>query len=131
MIQVISFGYGHGAPPAADVLYDLRALLHNPHHDPALRTLTGLDQAVFDHVMATPGAVRLAFAAVATTRGLVEDTGANIIVAWGCTGGRHRSVALARHLSGLLLATDATVTLEHRDVHRELLPPGVHSRPRA
>ena len=129
-IRIISFGYGHGQPPTADLTYDLRALLRNPFHDPALKTLTGLDEQVYNHVMATPGADRLAFNAVATARGLAEDTGADVTIAWGCTGGRHRSVGLARASHELLRAAGDAATIEHRDVDEDLLPAGLHNRPR-
>ncbi|MEU2441833.1 RNase adapter RapZ [Streptomyces rubradiris] len=128
MIRIISFGYGHAPAPTADLVLDVRALLRNPFHDPALKTLTGLDQEVYDHVRDTPGAERLAFNAVATARGLAEDTGADVTVAWGCTGGRHRSVGLARLSYELLLGVGADVTIEHRDVDQALLPAGVHNR---
>ncbi|MYW69087.1 NUDIX domain-containing protein [Streptomyces sp. SID8379] len=127
-ISIVSFGYGHGQPPTADLTYDLRALLRNPFHDEKLKTLTGLDEAVYDHVMTTPGADRLAFNAVATARGLAEDTGTDVTMAWGCTGGRHRSVALARLAHELLRGVGDEVTVEHRDVDKALLPAGVHNR---
>lgn len=130
MIRIVSFGYGHGSPPAADITYDLRAVLHNPHHDPALRDLTGLDAAVYDHVMATPGAQRLAIQATRTARHLTADTSTDLVIGWACTGGRHRSVALARRMHDLLHGLGVPVEVEHRDVYRQLLPPGVHSRPR-
>ncbi|MFE7056029.1 hypothetical protein ACFVAO_12525 [Streptomyces californicus] len=129
-IRIISFGYGHAEPPVADLVVDLRALLRNPFHDPALKTLTGLDQQVYDHVMTTPGAERLAVNTVATARGLAEDTGADVTIAWGCTGGRHRSVGLARASYELLRDVGDEVTIEHRDVELDLLPAGVHNRPR-
>jgi RNase adaptor protein for sRNA GlmZ degradation len=129
-VRIISFGYGHGTPPVADVTYDLRALLHNPHHDPAMRELTGLDQTVYDHVMATAGASRLADHAARTAMALAEDTRTDITVAWGCTGGRHRSVGLARRTAEVLGAFGVAVTIEHRDAARDLLPPGSHARPR-
>jgi RNase adaptor protein for sRNA GlmZ degradation len=130
MIRIVSFGYGHGAPPAADITYDLRAVLHNPHHDPAMRDLTGLDDVVYDHVMTTPGARQLAVNATRTARRLAADTGTDLVIGWACTGGRHRSVALARRMQDLLQGMGIPVTVEHRDVYRQLLPAGVHARPR-
>ncbi|MFL4497578.1 hypothetical protein ACJ6WD_41030 [Streptomyces sp. VTCC 41912] len=127
-IRIISFGYGHGPTPTADLVVDLRALLRNPFHNPELKHRTGLDQEVYDHVMNTPGAERLAVNAVATARGLAEDTGADVTIAWGCTGGRHRSVGLARLSYELLLAAGDEATIEHRDVGQDLLPAGVHNR---
>ncbi|MFD6915223.1 hypothetical protein [Streptomyces virginiae] len=128
MLRIISFGYGHGPVPTADVVFDLRALLRNPFQDPALKDLTGLDQEVYDHVMNTSGADRLALNAVATARGLAQDTGADVTIAWGCTGGRHRSVGLARASYEMLRAVGDEATIEHRDVHLPLLPAGVHNR---
>jgi UPF0042 nucleotide-binding protein len=127
-IHIVSFGYGHGPAPTADLVFDLRALLRNPFKDPQLKHLTGLDAAVYDHVMTTAGAERLAFNAVATARGLAEDTGADVTIAWGCTGGRHRSVGLARASYELLRAAGDQATIEHRDVGQDLLPAGVHNR---
>lgn len=127
-VHVVSFGYGHGPVPDADLVVDLRALLRNPFHDPALKHRTGLDRAVYDHVMATPGAQRLAVNAVATARSLAEDTGREVTLAWGCVGGRHRSVGLARAAAKLLNDCGVEVTLEHRDVDQPLLPAGAHRR---
>ncbi|HWU08449.1 MAG TPA: RNase adapter RapZ [Streptomyces sp.] len=129
-IRIISFGYGHAPAPEADLVFDLRALLRNPFHNPELKHGTGLDQEVYDHVRDTPGAERLAFNAVATARGLAGDTGADVTLAWGCTGGRHRSVGLARLSHELLLGVGEEGTIEHRDVAKALLPAGVHNRPR-
>ncbi|MET9366068.1 RNase adapter RapZ [Streptomyces sp. NPDC006632] len=129
-IRIVSFGYGHGPTPTADLVLDLRAVLSNPFHNPELKHRTGLDQEVYDHVMTTPGAERLAFNAVVTARGLAEDTGTGITIAWGCTGGRHRSVGLARASYELLRDIGEEVTIEHRDVDKELLPAGVHNRAR-
>ena len=83
MIRIVSFGYGHGPAPTADMVIDLRALLRNPFHNPELTHRTGLDQEVYDHVRDTPGAERLAFNAVVTARGLAEDTSADVTIAWG------------------------------------------------
>ncbi|KAB2587719.1 RapZ C-terminal domain-containing protein [Streptomyces arboris] len=130
MIRIVSFGYGHGPAPTADLVLDLRALLRNPFHNPELKHRTGLDPQVYDHVVTTPGAGRLALNVVTTARSLTQDTGADVTVAWGCTGGRHRSVGLARASYELLRDVGAAVTIEHRDVHQGLLPAGVHNRPR-
>ncbi|MFI9019494.1 hypothetical protein ACIGZI_36300 [Streptomyces griseus] len=129
-ISIVSFGFGHAPAPTADLVLDLRALLRNPHHDPEMRHRTGLDQDVYDHVMNTPGAQRLAHHVAATARSLADDTGADVTIAWGCTGGRHRSVGLARAMYELLRDLDVPVTIDHRDIDRELLPAGVHNRRR-
>ncbi|WP_030753178.1 RNase adapter RapZ, partial [Streptomyces sp. NRRL S-31] len=128
MIRIISFGYGHGPAPTADLTFDLRALLRNPFHDPELKHRTGLDQEVYDHVRNTPGAERLAANVVTTARVLAEETGADVTIGWGCTGGRHRSVGLARLSYELLCEAGDEATVEHRDVDLALLPAGVHNR---
>ncbi|WP_433894819.1 RapZ C-terminal domain-containing protein [Streptomyces sp. CA-111067] len=131
-VRIISFGYGHGEPPVADITYDLRALLRNPHHDPAMRERTGLDGDVYDHVLETPGADRLALAATTTAQQLLVDTRADVVtVAFGCTGGRHRSVAMARRTALYIVNRYGIRTqTEHRDVAKDLLSPGIHSRER-
>jgi UPF0042 nucleotide-binding protein len=130
-VRIISFGYGHAPAPIADVTYDLRALLRNPFADPALREHTGLDDDVYAHVLDTPGAERLALAATTTAQQLLLDTHTVVTIAFGCTGGRHRSVALARRTAHYLEGAFCTrVEIEHRDVAKELLPAGVHSRER-
>ncbi|WP_119580661.1 RapZ C-terminal domain-containing protein [Streptomyces europaeiscabiei] len=128
-IRIVSFGYGHAPAPTADLVFDLRALLRNPFHNPELKHRTGLDQEVYDHVWDTPGAERLAFNAVATARSLAEDTGTDVTMAWGCTGGRHRSVGLARLAHELLLGVGDEATIEHRDVDQDLLPAGFTTGP--
>lgn len=121
MITVVSFGYGHGTPPEADVTLDTRRLLRNPSADPRMRELTGLDDPVRLHVLDTPGAVRL----VEDTADLVSDlhhlTGGPVTVAIGCVGGRHRSVALAEELAGVLRRDGVKTEVEHRDVHRPVI----------
>jgi UPF0042 nucleotide-binding protein len=128
MITVVSFGYGHGQPPVAEVTYDLRTILRNPFHDPELKNLTGLDDAVYTHVLETRGAEPLAQVVAWMAVGLGEYSGADITLAFGCVGGRHRSVGLARRTHEILLLTNRPVAIEHRDVDKPLLPPGLHSR---
>ncbi|WP_262703816.1 MULTISPECIES: RapZ C-terminal domain-containing protein [Streptomyces] len=128
-VTFLSFGYAQpGHPPTAEVTYDLRILLRNLHHDPRLAEMTGLDQAVYEHVMATPGAQRLAHHAAATARDAMEDTGRAIVIAFGCIGGRHRSVALARRTHQLLHDAGIPAETEHCDVDR-LQPVGAHPTP--
>lgn len=126
-IRLISFGYGHTAKgvPTAEVTYDVSGRkFRNPFHDPALKQLTGLDQAVYDHVRATPGIEVLAQSAAAAAIGLVDETGGDVVLAFGCIGGRHRSVGLARRTAELLELSGRQVEVEHRDVGEPLLPAG-------
>lgn len=120
-IFLTSFGFGHGTPPPAEHIFDLRDALHNPHHDPAMRTKTGLDPDVRAHVLSTPGA--LAFGELMIRVVTDEDA---LTVAIGGVGGRHRSVALAQHVAERLASLNYEVQVVHRDVDKPLLPSRAH-----
>lgn len=123
-VRIISFGFGHGAPPEADIVIDVRKSLRNPHDDPALRELTGLDERVRQHVLDTPGAMTLLHQVAATASGLAAAIQQTVTVAWGCSGGRHRAVALAEETAALVWASGADIVqVEHRDVDKPLLAP--------
>jgi len=135
-IRIVSFGYGHRAKgvPSADVTYDVSGRrFRNPFHDPALKELTGLEQAVYDHVRATPGTEALARNAASTAIVLAGEThgDGDVVLAFGCIGGRHRSVGLARLTAQFLELAGHEAEIEHRDVHEPLLPAGAHSRTEA
>ncbi|MBZ3909406.1 RapZ C-terminal domain-containing protein [Streptomyces acidiscabies] len=143
LLRVISFGFGHIgtldettgaplAPPQADITLDLRRVLRNPHHDPAMRYLTGLDEVVYEHVRSTPGAESLAYNTALATHILMDQAHpAEFTVAAGCAGGRHRAVGMARMVHGALMeysrAGAYRVELIHRDVHRPVLPSSKHA----
>ncbi len=98
-----SFAYRRGVPPDADFVFDAR-VLPNPHWDPVLRPLSGRDHAVRDHLDAQADVVAYADQVAAFLDGwlprLRTDTRSYATVAFGCTGGRHRSVYLAERLAG-------------------------------
>lgn len=121
MITVVSFGYGHAPAPEADITIDTRRRLRNPSADPRMRELTGLDDPVRLHVLGTPGAVRLVEDTADLAADLQQLTGGPVTVAIGCVGGRHRSVALAEELAGVLRRDGVKTTVEHRDVHRPVI----------
>jgi RNase adapter protein RapZ len=121
-LTMLSFGYKHGLPVDADVILDCR-LLPNPHWIPELRPLTGLDDAVRDYVFAQAGAPEFLDAAMGLLRryeqGYVGEGKHYATIAIGCTGGRHRSVAISNELAKRMRADGVEVQLSHRDVGRE------------
>jgi len=121
-LTMVSFGYKHGLPVDADVVIDCR-LLPNPHWVPELRPLTGTDPEVRDYVFSQPGAPEFLDAAGALLRryeqGYVGEGKHYATIAVGCTGGRHRSVAVSTELAERLRADGVEVQLTHRDVERD------------
>lgn len=116
-VNVLSFGYRLGIPPEADLVFDVRCL-PNPYYDDALRTLTGLDAPVAAYVWRDGTAQKLLDRLLDLIRFLVplyRQDRAELTVAVGCTGGRHRSVAMAKALSDALGGGELTVTVAHRD----------------
>ncbi|MGN6272849.1 MAG: RNase adapter RapZ [Protaetiibacter sp.] len=122
-LTVLSFGFKYGLPPDADMVADLR-FLPNPYWVPELSPLTGQDDAVREFVLSQPDAPEFlehyvaALAAVAD--GYRRENKRHATIAMGCTGGKHRSVAMAeevaRHLRSL---PGVSVTVRHRDLGRE------------
>ena len=119
---VISFGYKYGLPVDADLVVDCR-FLPNPHWVPELRPLTGKDPAVRDYVLAQTGAVPLldAYSQVLGLigEGYLREGKRYATIAVGCTGGKHRSVAMAEELSARLAASGVDASVVHRDLGRE------------
>jgi len=119
VVTVISFGYKLGVPLDADVVFDLR-FLPNPHYVRELRPLSGKDGPVRDYVMASSGAaefLRHLFDFLDFMLPLYAREGkAYLTIALGCTGGRHRSVALAPQVADHLRAQGYRVIVEHRDI---------------
>ena len=119
---VMSFGFKYGIPVDADLVADLR-FLPNPYWDPKLKDLTGLDEAVNDYVVASEQAQEF-LTKYAELIDLVEDgylrEGKRFVtIAMGCTGGKHRSVAMAENLSARLVKSGVEVRVVHRDLGRE------------
>ncbi|HUK69860.1 MAG TPA: RNase adapter RapZ [Streptosporangiaceae bacterium] len=121
-VNVVSFGYKYGLPVDADVVADCR-FLPNPHWVGELRPLTGLDQPVRDYVLGQPAAKEFLPAYLETLRVLLagyEREGKHFVtLAIGCTGGKHRSVAVAEQIGARLAASGADVQVTHRDLGRE------------
>ncbi|HUQ13899.1 MAG TPA: RNase adapter RapZ [Novosphingobium sp.] len=118
-ITVSSFGFARGAPPLADFVFDVR-FLDNPHWVDELRPLTGQDKAVAKHIRADP-AWDEAFARVRDLLLLLlpryaAQGKAYVNIAFGCTGGRHRSVFFAEEIAKALRAAGFAPTLLHRNL---------------
>lgn len=121
-VTVTAFGYKYGLPLDADLVLDVR-FLPNPYYVEELRPLSGLDAPVYDFVLGSEGAQRfmelleplLGFLLPRYT----EEGKYTLNIAVGCTGGRHRSVAVARAVADLLIRGGADVALSCRDLEKE------------
>ena len=119
-ISFVSFGFKHGPPRDADLLFDVR-FLPNPHYEPELRELTGLDARVVEFID-RDGKLAEFYALLEPLLDYlfsqyVAEGKSHLLVAIGCTGGRHRSVAIAEHPAERYGArADALVAVNHRDV---------------
>jgi UPF0042 nucleotide-binding protein len=119
--SVVSFGFKHGLPLDADLVFDCR-FLPNPHWVPELRPLTGLDEPVRDYVLSAPDAKAL-LARLADLLELVlpayqREGKSYLSIAVGCTGGQHRSVVLAEEIGSLIRHLGFNPTVHHRDLGR-------------
>ncbi|MXO64212.1 RNase adapter RapZ [Altericroceibacterium endophyticum] len=118
-VTVSSFGFSRGMPPVADLVFDMR-YLDNPHWDPALRDLTGQDAPVGDHIASSEGFI----SSFPRIRDLVldllpryEKQGKSYVnIAFGCTGGRHRSVYTAERMAATLRENGFSPTVLHRNL---------------
>jgi UPF0042 nucleotide-binding protein len=119
---VMSFGYKYGLPVDADIVVDCR-LLPNPHWVPELRPLTGLDEPVRDYVFSQEGAREFVDAYADLLRryeeGYAREGKHYATLAVGCTGWKHRSVAISEELARRLRADGVDVAVVHRDLGRE------------
>jgi UPF0042 nucleotide-binding protein len=120
-LTMLSFGYKYGLPVDADIVIDCR-LLPNPHWVSELRPLSGEDAAVRDYVFSQPGSSEFLAASEQLLRryeeGYVNEGKHYATIAIGCTGGRHRSVAVSEELAKRLRADGVEVRLSHRDLDR-------------
>ena len=123
MISVLSFGFKYGIPEDADLVFDVR-FLPNPYYVDELRPQTGMDEGVFQYVMNNDTAREFATRLVDMVEFLIpnyaKEGKTSLVIGIGCTGGKHRSVTLARVLYEKLLETrEYGVRLEHRDIGKD------------
>lgn len=118
-VTVLSFGFKHGLPPECDLVFDVR-FLPNPYFVEGMRHRTGLEEDVLDYVMSFPESTRFVehFMQLAEfTLPLYEREGKSYLtVGIGCTGGKHRSVAISQIISSRLRGRGWPVEVRHRDV---------------
>lgn len=119
---VTSFGFKYGLPVDADLVADVR-FLPNPHWDPALRPMNGLDEPVSSYVLDQQAAQAFldGYAELVDLMrpGYLDEGKRYLTVAVGCTGGKHRSVAMAEALAARLRAAGMPTLVTHRDLGRE------------
>lgn len=121
LITVVTFGFKHGLPLDADLVFDVR-FLPNPHYEPDLKNLSGLDRKVAQYVLRS----QLTASFMARLKRFIDfllpkyvDEGkSHLTIAIGCTGGRHRSVVVGEALKLHLESKDHTVIIGHRDIER-------------
>lgn len=121
VVHCVSFGFKHGAPSEADLIFDVRCL-PNPFYVPELKKLTGLDEDVRDYVLKweeTKGFIERWLPLIDYMIPLYCREGkSQLVIAIGCTGGHHRSVALAQLLYDHLINDGKRASVNHRDIHK-------------
>ena len=121
-VTLLSFGFKNGLPVDADMVFDVR-FLPNPHWIPELRPQTGLSGPVSDYVLGQPGAddfvAALQGLLVLLSGGYITEGKRFVTIGIGCTGGKHRSTAIAEELARRLRASGLPTTVLHRDLGRE------------
>jgi UPF0042 nucleotide-binding protein len=119
VLTVMSFGFARGLPRNADLVFDMR-FLRNPHWDRELKPMTGLDSAVGDYIAEDPAyegaAVQIEELLLTLLPRYASEGKAYVTVAFGCTGGRHRSVHVAERVARRLREAGFSPTVAHRDL---------------
>jgi UPF0042 nucleotide-binding protein len=121
IVNLESFGYRYGLPPAADLVFDVR-FLPNPHYLEELRPLTGLDQKLRDYVLTQPACREFRHYLDQLLAFLMphyrEEGKSYLTIAIGCTGGRHRSVSIVEDLYASFPDPSCSLQVNHRDVEK-------------
>ena len=121
LVTVQSFGFKFGLPMDADMVFDAR-FIPNPHWDPALRPMSGLDApvraAVLGNARAATAVEHIISLLASALPGYIAEGKRYVSVAIGCTGGRHRSVAIAEEITRALALPGVDVHVKHRDIGR-------------
>jgi UPF0042 nucleotide-binding protein len=121
LVSSISFGFKHGVPDDADLMFDVR-FLPNPHFVPELRQYTGKDPQVARYIRSFPQTQefidRISELMIYLLPHYIEEGKAYLTIAFGCTGGQHRSVMIAEEVAKRLAKAGFRVKVEHRDCPR-------------
>ncbi|MBE6993093.1 MAG: RNase adapter RapZ [Ruminococcaceae bacterium] len=121
VISITSFGYKYGIPHESDMVFDVR-FIKNPYYVPELKDKCGLDQEVRDYVYSNPATVEFSDRVSGLLDFLlpkyVDEGKTSLVVSVGCTGGRHRSVAIAQWLYEELRDKGHNVVIRHRDIEK-------------
>lgn len=127
-VRIVSFGYKHGVPRDADLLFDVR-FLPNPHYVPELAPSTGLDPPVSDFVLTAPGMdefmPRLEALLDFLLPAYARESRTNLVIGFGCTGGRHRSVAIGEAIARRYADQGFEVSTLHHHIGHLHSPPAV------
>ena len=119
LVTCMSFGYKYGIPPEADLVFDVRCL-PNPFYIEELKPLTGLDEAVRDYILGfelTELFMKKLYDYIDFTLPLYREEGkSELVIAVGCTGGKHRSVTIARLINTHFLENGQKSAIHHRDI---------------
>ena len=120
-VNVLSFGFKYGIPNDADLVFDVR-FLPNPYYIPELRDKTGLDKDIRDYVNSFPQTTEFAKKLDDMITFLlplfIEEGKTNLVIAIGCTGGKHRSVTLASHVYKTVVNLGYKAKITHRDISK-------------
>lgn len=120
IIDAVSFGFKHGVPKDADLVFDVRCL-PNPFYVPELKPKTGLDDEVYNYVMSFDDAKAFYDRIYDMVKFLIplyaKEGKSRLVIAFGCTGGKHRSISFARRLSNELAGEGFTVRADHRHIN--------------
>ncbi|UCF37413.1 MAG: RNase adaptor protein RapZ, partial [Acidobacteriota bacterium] len=121
-VSIVSFGFKRGLPLHADLVFDMR-FLPNPNYIPHLKSKTGLDQEIVDYMMGFRETIEIIHKVQDMLEYLLprfaREGKSYCTVAIGCTGGKHRSVMVARQLAAALEDEGFEINLVHRDLHLE------------
>ena len=131
-VSVQSFSYKRGVPRGLDMIFDCR-FLRNPHWQASLRALDGRDSAVADHLRSDPRYVEFHHKVIDLLLFLLpahlEEGKAHLAIGFGCTGGQHRSVAVAEIVGNVLAQAGWPVSKRHRELERNDIATGANTAP--